>query len=172
MKGHPSLQHGCIFGLSSILLAFVITLGTTLAQRSNDPACGNNLSAGFPLPFLCDSTGGSPISSWGRIDWFELLGIKWRVFLLDFLLYGALCTIFWIIVTSIHHNDLIQNGLLGWGVLLCLSYILVFLFAFAAFQADRLNFDRPFPRTPTPIVYSPTPPGTMPPPQTNPTTNP
>lgn len=149
-------RKGCIFGLSGTLLAFFITLGTTFIQRTNDPVCGGNLSAGFPLPFLCNNTGGSPISSWGRIDLFELLSIKWRVFLLDFLLYGALVTFLWIVPARLRHNDLMQNEFFRSGVLLCLGYNLAFLFAFVSFQADRLNFDKPIPRTPTPIIYSST----------------
>jgi len=163
MKKSPSFSSGCIFGILTILLGIGLTLGTTFRQRPDDPACRGNLSAGYPLPFLCDSTGGSPISSWGRIDLFELIGINWRVFLLDFLLYGALLSLVWIIATSLVRKDLIQNKYFRWGVLLCIGYIIAFLFAFVSLQSDHLNFDKPFPTTPTPIIYTPTPFGTPPP---------
>lgn len=159
---------GCMLIVLSVLLAACLTLGTALYQRPSDPACQGALSAGFPLPFLCDDTGGSPVSSWGRIDLFELLGINLRVFLLDLLLYGALLSLLWTAALGLTHSGWALVEVLRRGGLLCLAYILTFLFAFMAFQANHLDFSRPIPRTPTPIIFTPTPLGTPPPLQITP----
>lgn len=160
MKEDRSFRSGCSLGILSILLGFSLTLGTAFYQRPDDPACGGGLSAGFPLPFLCDEAGGSPISSWGRIDLFELLGTNPRVFLLDFLLISALLLLVWMVVRSLLRKRFAEEEQFRWAALLCIGYIVAFLFAFMAFQSGNLNFEKPFPRTPTPIIYTPTPFGT------------
>ena len=67
VRQSPLLQ-GCLFSLSSVVLAFLLTVSTVGVQRRNDPACYGQLGAGFPVAFICDDAGGSPLSSAGKID--------------------------------------------------------------------------------------------------------
>jgi hypothetical protein len=157
-------KSGFAFVLITILLGFCLTIGSVLYQRHPDPTChGGGLSAGFPLPFICDDSAGSPISSWGKIDLADILNINPRVLLLDFLLYNALASLILVAVAGIFRKGLVHVELFRWAILFCAVCMLVFLFAFTAFQSDNLNFEIPLPRTPTPFVPSPTPYGTPPP---------
>lgn len=165
---NKSRSSGCMMAFLSILLGLCLALASALYQRQNDPACGGSLSAGFPLPYLCDETGGSPISSWGRIDMVELLGTNMRVFLLDLLLYCALTALIWTLVRGVLLGERKRFEDFSWGIVLGLIYIVAFLFAFLSFQSGRLDFKVPPPRTPTPILFTPTPFGTMPPPPITP----
>jgi len=156
-----SIKNGFTLSLLNILVGFCLTVGSTVYQRNPDPAChGAGLSAGFPLPFICDDSAGSPISSWGKIDSADISNVNPRVFLLDFLLYGSLLPLIWVSIAGIFRKGLSQVEGFRWAVLLCIGYILAFLFAFMAFQSGNLYFDIPIPRTSTPIIYTPTPFGT------------
>jgi hypothetical protein len=160
-KGVHFLPNGLAFLLMNLLLGFCMTVGSVLYQRNPDPAChGAGLSAGFPLPFICDDSAGSPISSWGKIDLADISNVNPRVFLLDFLLYNALVSLVLSTAISIFRKGTSKVEISRWAVLLCVTFILAFLFAFLSFQSDYLNFDIPIPRTPTPIIYTPTPFGT------------
>lgn len=164
----PSRSGGWRLVFLSILLAFVFTLVSLLYHKEVDPLCGNNISAGFPVSFLCDDTGGSPISSWGRIDLADIISLNLRAFLIDFFLYGALVSLAWTIVMTLRQSASSQVEVLRRGGLLCLAYLIVFLFAFLAFQSDHLDFNPPRPVTPTAFVPSPTPFRTPPPPAESP----
>lgn len=154
--GRP-FPRGCIFGFLSILLGICLTVGTAFYQRQYYPVCQGGLSAGFPIAFLCDGSGGSPIGSPGKIDGADWFNMNPLAFLLDFLLYGSLVSLVGLIVTGILRRGLSQNEYFRWGVLICIGYLLVFLFTFMAYQSNSLNVEVPFPRTPTPIIYTPTP---------------
>jgi hypothetical protein len=167
-KASRLFSTGCAFGILSLVLGFVATFASAMYQRYPDPAChGGGLSAGFPLAFLCDDSAGSPISSWEKIDLVDFFNMNPRVFLLDILLYSALFVILWIAGRAIFGNSLADEPF-RWAVLLCLGYIIAFLFAFVSFQSSYVNFEIPLPRTPTPIIYTPTPFGTLPPPPITP----
>lgn len=169
MKASKSFSGGCALGLVSILLGIVLALASAIYQRDSDPTChGGGLSAGFPLPFLCDDSAGSPVSSWGKIDLVDFFNMNPRVFLLDILLYSTLFVILWIAARAVFGKGLAHDEYFRWAVLLCLGYVTAFLFAFVSFQSSTLNFEIPFPRTPTPIIYTPTPSGTLPPPPITP----
>jgi len=174
MKENRSFSHGCVLGILSILLGICLTAGTAFYQRSYYPVCHGGLSAGFPIVFLCDGSGGSPIGITGRIDIADWSHVNPMAFLLDFLLYSALLSLTWSIVSGLMSNGLFQNENFRWGVLLSIGYLAVFLFAFMSFQSHSLNIELSFPRTPTPYIFSPTSIGTMSPPQstTVPTTGP
>ena len=60
---------GLFFDLLLLSLAFLLMLATVSYQRPYDPLCGGGLSGGFPLGFLCDNAGESPIHDWGKISW-------------------------------------------------------------------------------------------------------
>ncbi len=147
--------------LVNLLLGFCLTIGSVTYQRNPEPAChGAGLGAGFPLPFICDDSGGSPISSWGRIDFADIYGLNLRVFLLDFLLYNALVSLVLSAAMGFYCRGSSNVQISHWALLLCVTFILAFLFAFLSFQSGNLNFDMLIPRTPTPIFYTPTPFGT------------
>ena len=78
----------------SALLVVVIALGLTLAtvyiQHPDSTLCRGLLGAGFPLPFICDASGESPTSSWGRIDWADLDSINFLGSLIDVLFYSLI----------------------------------------------------------------------------------
>ena len=90
--------------------------------------------------------------------------------MLDFLLYCALLSLAWVVVMGFVHKGLSQVENFRWGVLICIGYIVVFLFAFMAYQSNSLSIEVPFPRTPTPYIFvpTPTPIGTPPPPEISP----
>ena len=58
---------GLFFDLLHLSLAILLMLATAVYQRPSAPFCGGDLSAGFPLAFLCDNAGESPIDDWGKI---------------------------------------------------------------------------------------------------------
>lgn len=60
---------GLLYDLLHLSLAIVLTRATVIYQRPSDPLCGGTLSGGFPLAFLCDNAGESPIDDWGKISW-------------------------------------------------------------------------------------------------------
>jgi hypothetical protein len=158
------IRNGFVFSLVNIFLGLCLTLASAFYQHRSDPACQGGLSAGFPLAYICDSSGGSPISSWGRIDLADLSGVNPRVFVLDFLLLDALISVVWVIAAGFFEQGVSQVDIYRWALLFCAVNILAFLFAFLSFQSGKLDFTAPFPRTPTPFIPSPTPYGTPPPP--------
>jgi hypothetical protein len=165
-KANRSSPRGCIFCFLTILLAICLTVGSAFYQRQYYPVCQGGLSAGFPIAFLCDDTGGSPISSWGVIDGADWFNMNLLAFLLDFLLNGALLSLAWVVIMGFVRKGFFQVESFKWGVLICIGYIVAFLFVFLSFQSNSLNVEIPFPRTPTPYIFAPTPTpfGTPPPP--------
>ncbi len=104
-KGYRFLSRGLrglFFYLAHILLAIGMTLGTMNYQRASDPLCGRDLGAGFPVAFLCDALGESPISDWGKISWTDIpnpLGA-----FVDILFFAALLWIISFIAIRIIHQ--------------------------------------------------------------------
>ena len=78
---------GCIFLIVSLLLALALTVGVLFVQHTSSPLCQGLLGAGFPLPFICDASGESPLSSVGKIDWADLDSINLIGSALDILFY-------------------------------------------------------------------------------------
>lgn len=140
-----------------------MTVGSVVYQRRYYPVCQGGLSAGFPIAFVCDG-GGSPVSSWGKIDLADWINVIPLALLLDILLYGALISLAGLIGSGILRRSLPQDEYFRWGVLICIGYVVIFIFAFLSFQANSLKIEIAFPRTPTPIVFTSTPFGTPPPP--------
>ena len=60
---------GIFFDLLHLSLAILLMIASAVYQRPIDPLCGGTLSGGFPIAFLCDNAGESPISDWGKITW-------------------------------------------------------------------------------------------------------
>ena len=170
MQENKSFPRGCVLGILSIALGIVLTVSSARYQRQYYPVCQGGLSAGFPIVFICDDTGGSPISSWGKIDFGDVANVNPIAFILDFLLYSALLSIAWSILTGLWSKSLSQDENFKWGLLLGTGYISLFLFAFMSFQSNSLSVEISFHRTPAPeiIIYTPTPFGTPSPPEFTP----
>jgi hypothetical protein len=165
-KPNRSFAGGCISGLLSILLGLALTASTALVQRRYYPVCGGGLSAGYPIVFLCDGSGGSPIGIPGRIDSADWVNGNPPAFLLDFLLYSALLWLAWTAVMALLRDRPGRDENFKWGLLVSVGCLAVFLFAFLSFQSTSLSIEHTSPRTPTPvtpIVPSPSGLGTPPP---------
>lgn len=170
MQENKSFSRGCVLGILSIVLGIVLTVSSAQYQRQYYPVCQGGLSAGFPIVFICDGSGGSPIGVFGKIDIADWSHVNPIAFILDFLLYSALLSIAWSLLTALWSKSLSQDENFRWGLLLSTGYIALFLFAFMSFQSNSFGIEISFPRTPTPeiIIYTPTPFGTPPPPEFTP----
>jgi TRAP-type C4-dicarboxylate transport system permease large subunit len=84
-----NLLKASILGGIVILLALALTIASVYYQRRNDPLC-RRLGAGFPLAFVCDASGESPLSSVGTIDWADRTSINIIGSLVDLLFYSLL----------------------------------------------------------------------------------
>jgi hypothetical protein len=81
---------GYAFDMLSVLLAIGLTIATVNYQHTSQLLCDGRLSAGFPLAFICDASGESPLSSVGKIDWADLDSINRMGSFIDILLYLTL----------------------------------------------------------------------------------
>lgn len=159
---------GCFVSFVCILLAIWAVAISTRYMYPENPDCGNMLGAGFPVMFICDNWGGgSPTSSWGKIDFVDVLngGIIPTGFLVDFLFYFILIGIIWFIVSRIIHRSSNQSYL-SWTMFISIGFIAGFLCAFLVFQPGYFEYVRhislPLLRTPTPTISFQTPIGTLP----------
>ena len=168
-KEHPFLLHGlrgCFINVVNIFLALCAVTLSASYRYPEHPLCRGGLGAGFPVLFICDAgLGGSPISSWGRIDLNDLPngGIRPGGFLLDFLFYTALIWVVWAILAVVSPR-LTDRRDLGWAAWIGVAYLAGFLCASLLFFSSEL-YIKGYARTPTPnltIIPSPTPLGTMP----------
>src|SRR5512141_481757 len=100
---NPKRTSGCMLGILSIALGICLTAGSALYQRQYYPVCEGGPSAGFPIVFICDTSGssGTPTSSWGRIDLADWVNVNPLAFLLDLMLYSRLLTLAWLVVTGL-----------------------------------------------------------------------
>ncbi len=73
-----------------VLLSICLTAATVSYQHADLTLCRGLLGAGFPLPFVCDASGESPLSSVGRIDWADLDSINLPGTLIDVLFYSLI----------------------------------------------------------------------------------
>lgn len=86
----PPGYRGCIFSVVIMLLAICLTVGTVKYQHPSGLFCQGKLSAGFPVAFICDASGESPLSSVGKIDWADLDSINLPGSFIDILFYMTL----------------------------------------------------------------------------------
>ena len=89
--------------MANLLLAICLTVATVNYQRPSALFCGERLSAGFPVAFICDASGESPVSSWGKIDWADVDSINPPGSFVDILFYVVLSWTTWLIVGRISH---------------------------------------------------------------------
>ena len=168
MKENQFFRHrsrGCFFSLVSVLLTIFVMAISANYQYPEHPSCGGMLGAGFPVLFICDDWGGgSPTSSWEKIDYVDVLngGIRPEGFLIDFLFYTVLIWIAWFIASGVFHKGINRLDL-WWATFISVGFIFGFLCAFLMFRSSSLYIGDSHFRTPTPIIsLSPTPLGTMP----------
>lgn len=140
--------HGCFISVVIILLAISAMAISTNYQYPDHPSCRGALGAGFPTLFICDAgLGGSPINSWGKIDFADVFnrGIRPAGFIVDFLFYLAMIWLVGLVVNRISHHILDQRHV-QWAAVISIGFIFGFLCAFLVFQSSSA-YD---PRVPTP----------------------
>lgn len=160
----PSGSRGCLTEIAITLVSICVILLVSLNYRNygDDYACRGGLGAGFPVSFVCDHvTGGSPISSWGRIDWADFPYFSLRGLLTDMLFYSAILWTGWILRRLFQPADSYAVATYVWIGLICVAFIFGFLSAAAIFRADRINFHDYVLGIPTPAPATPTPFGTL-----------
>jgi len=158
-------SRGCFISLASILLANCAMAFSANYQYPEHPSCRGMLGAGFPVLFICDDWGGgSPTGSWEKIDFVDVLngGIRPAGFLVDLLFYIVLIWIVWFIAAGIFHKGTNRRDL-WWATFISAGFMAGFTCAFLTFQSSSLYLgDSYYRTTPTLMLPSPTPPGTMP----------
>ncbi len=82
-----------IFDLIIMLLAICLTVATVRFQHSSELLCKGRLSAGFPVAFVCDASGESPLSSVGKIDAADVDSINLLGSFVDVLFYMLLLSV-------------------------------------------------------------------------------
>ena len=170
MKGSrsfPSGRHGCLTEISITLLTVLIILIISAGYRNYGDffSCNGGLGIGFPVSYICDyGTGGSPISSWGKIDLADFPYFSPRGLLTDILFYSGIFWLGWLLRILLRPSDAypIQNGI--WILLIAIALIVDYLSAAAMYKSDRINFHNYLLQIPTPEPATPTPFGTPPPP--------
>ena len=149
----PGFQ-GCLISVVIILLAISAMAISTNYQYPAHASCSGALGAGFPTLFICDAgLGGSPIDSWGKIDFADVFnrGIRPEGFLVDFLFYVGLIWLVGVVVSRISHNRIDRRDV-WWAAFLSIGFIFGFLCAFLVFRSSSLY---------EPRVSTPTPSGTI-----------
>ena len=140
--------HGCFISVAIILLAISAMAISTNHLYPAHPSCRGALGAGFPTLFICDAgLGGSPIDSWGKIDFADVFnrGIRPEGFIVDFLFYLTLIWLVGLAVSRIYHTRIQPRDVL-WAAFISVGFIFGFLCAFLVFQFSSA-YD---PRVPTP----------------------
>jgi hypothetical protein len=169
MEESPLSQHS-LRGCFIVLISLVFVTGA-MALSGNyvyleHPLCRGAIGGGFPFLFVCDAnTGGSPISSWGKVTFIDILmgGLRPGGFLLDFLFYLILACVIWFAAGRLFHTHLHRRDLL-WAACMSVIYISGLLCGSLVFFSSEL-YDKGYARTPTEnpiIVPSTTPFGTPP----------
>jgi hypothetical protein len=82
-----------IFDIVIMLLAICLTVGTVTFHHSSQLFCNGRLSAGFPLAFICDASGESPLSGVGKIDGADIDSINLLGSFVDVLFYLSLLSV-------------------------------------------------------------------------------
>jgi hypothetical protein len=159
MKDNNHLQQGsrgCLISCVIIMATIFAMAISTNYQYPAHPSCRGALGAGFPTLFICDAgLGGSPIDSWGKIDFADVFnrGIRPGGFVADFLFYLALIWLAGLVVSRISHNR-IDPRYIGWAAFLSIGLVFGFLCAFLVFQSSSSYDPRVSVSTPTPLGIS------------------
>jgi hypothetical protein len=84
---------GYLFDIAIMLLAIGLTAATIHLQHSSSTLCDGRLGAGFPVSFICDASGESPLSSVGKIDAADVDSINFLGSFVDILFYMLLLSV-------------------------------------------------------------------------------
>jgi len=136
---------GLLISGACILLALGCVSISAKYQYPEHPYCGNMVGAGFPVLFICDDWGGgSPTSSWNKIDFVDVIngGIVPGGFLVDLLFYFIVSGLIWFTVSSMIGKGLNRSDL-WWTVLISAGFISGFLCAFLMLMPAYWNYVRP-----------------------------
>jgi hypothetical protein len=96
-----------VLDLGHIALAAGLAIATFSIQHASDPICGGSLGAGFPASFLCDQSGSSPISDWGKMSWTDIPNPMGA--LIDLLFFAALIWMISVVATEAINQILIRS---------------------------------------------------------------
>jgi hypothetical protein len=158
-------SRGCFVNVVMISMAIFAMAISTNYQYPEHPSCAGMLGAGFPALFICDDWGGgSPTNSWGKITFIDIPngGLRPTGVLIDFLFYFVLIWVV-LLITTLLLQIRIHSLDLWWIALISFGFLAGFLCAFLTFQSSSLYLgDFYYYISPTPILPSPTPLGTMP----------
>ena len=160
--------HGCLLEIAVTLLAVFAMLAFSANYRNfgDDFACSGRLGLGFPVSFLCDyGTGGSPISSWGRVDLADFPYFSPQGLIADILFYAGIFWIGWLVRRVLRHNDSYPVGNAVWVTFIVVAFLAGFLSAAAIYRSERINYQDYLLGIPTPMPATPTAFGTPPPPE-------
>lgn len=144
-------SRGCFISLLSIILALSAMAVSANYHHPQHPSCRGMLGAGFPVLFICDDWGGgSPTSSWEKIDFVDVVngGIRPGGFLVDFLFYILLTLIIWFIASRFLYKGA-NHPDLWWTTLIMIGFVFGFLFAFLTVWSSDLYIKNPPMGTPT-----------------------
>jgi hypothetical protein len=147
----PGFQ-GFFISVVMILLAISAMAVSMNYQYHAHHSCNGTLGAGFPTLFICDAgLGGSPIDSWGKIDFADVFnrGIRPEGFIADFLFYLALIWLVGVVLSGISYNRINPRNIV-WAAFISIGFVFGFICAFFVFQSSS-SYD--------PRVSTPTPPG-------------
>lgn len=167
----PKGRRGCLVEIAAAVLAVLVMLAVSTSYQnfSDDFACDGGLGVGFPVSFLCDyGTGGSPISSWGKVDMADFPYLSAAGLTVDALFYGAILWVGWLVRRLLRQNDSDRIRSVVWLAMVAFAFVIGFLAAAAMFKADRVNFHDFILGIPSPRPPTSTPVGTPPPPPSTP----
>ena len=132
---------GFFISLVCILLAvFAVTISAKYTYPKT-PYCRDMVGAGFPVMFICDDWGGgSPTSSWGKIDFVDFIngGIIPTGLLIDLVFYFILFGFIWFTASSIIQKGLNRSDM-WWTIFISIGFIIGLLFAFLVLYPSCLN---------------------------------
>jgi hypothetical protein len=100
----------------SIVLALVLVSLSANFQYREHAFCGGGMGAGYPWPWVCEAgAGGSPISSWDRIDFADVYlgGLNAVGFLADFIVCLALVWGSWLLASRVRNKAADLREIMG-----------------------------------------------------------
>ncbi len=93
MEAYRGFLRRWLVGVVCVVLAIGATV-ESVNYWSKDST--GTLAAGFPVFFIWDDAGGSPIATWGQIDAGDWVNLDWVGYFLDILFYSVLFWTLWL----------------------------------------------------------------------------
>jgi len=131
-------------GLVLIAITTILIMAATTNHYNymDNFSCGGRLGVGFPVSFLCDYGGsaGSPLNSWGRVDFADFPYFSLQGLLIDSLLYLTVLVAAERLVRRIADaKDLHLLESQKWLALLSVEFLLGYAFASFILAANQEN---------------------------------